>query len=159
MGGDQVGSQPGVVSVWVGDFPSVAAAEAYFGIPDEVGVYQPPDGFLADLGVADLPPECLEANFERLAPRPLADLLADATFAPSFLGPAVEAAALRGIRAAQGVALVYDFDYTAVPGWRPAAGPVRFVGAFPFARPAGAREAGPRPDPRIEVRDVADDVW
>ena len=43
---------PGVVSVWVGTFPSLEAAEAYFGIPDEIGVYLPPEGFAADLGLA-----------------------------------------------------------------------------------------------------------
>jgi Immunity protein 22 len=158
MQGNYAGRRPGVVSVWVGTFPSVEAAEKYFGVPDEIGVYLPPEGFLRDLGIDDLPPENLEVNFEQAAPRPLRELLRDATFAASFLGPAVEAADRQGIGAAQGVALVYDFDYRLVPGWRPAAGPLRFVGAFPFAKPAGAGDEEPRGDPRIEVRDVTDDL-
>ena len=35
----------GIVSVWVGAFPSIKAAEAYFGIPDEIGVCLPPEAF------------------------------------------------------------------------------------------------------------------
>ena len=33
--------RPGFVSLWVGGFPSVEEAEAYFGIPDEIGVCLP----------------------------------------------------------------------------------------------------------------------
>jgi hypothetical protein len=134
------------------------AAEAYFGIPDEIGVYLPPEGFARDLAIDELPDECLEVNFERLALRPLRELLRDATFAATFLDQAVEAAGQQGIQAAQGVALVYDFDYKAAPGWRRAVGPLRFIGSFPFARPSGAEENEPRPDPRIEVRELMDDL-
>jgi len=148
----------GVVSIWAGTFPSVDAAEWYFGVPDEIGVYLPPDEFLRDVGIADLPPECLEANFEQAVPRPVRELLRDATFAASFLDAAAEAADRQGVREAQGVALVYDFDYQAVPGWKPAAGPLRFVGAFPFRKPPGGGDREPRPDPRIRVREIADDV-
>jgi hypothetical protein len=147
----------GFVSVWAGTFPSVEAAEAYFGIPDEIGVYLPPEGFARDLAIEDLPPECLEVNFEQVAPRPLRELLRDATFAATFLDQAIEAADRQGIQAAQGVALVYDFDYQAAPGWQRAVGPLRFLGSFPFARPA-AEEREPRLDPRIEVRELTDDL-
>jgi uncharacterized repeat protein (TIGR04138 family) len=101
----------GFVSVWVGTFPSVEEAEKYFGIPDEIGVYLPPEGFINDLGVRAFPPEKLEVNFERLLPRPVRQLLADATFSVSFIDAAVEEAARQGVREAQGVALLYDFDY------------------------------------------------
>jgi uncharacterized repeat protein (TIGR04138 family) len=100
----------GFVSVWVGTFPSVEEAEKYFGIPDEIGVYLPPEGFINDLGVRDFPPEKLEVNFEHLLPRPVRQLLADATFSVSFIDAAVEEAARLGVREAQGVALLYDFD-------------------------------------------------
>jgi hypothetical protein len=150
--------RPGLVSVWAGTFPSLAAAEAYFGIPDEIGVYLPPEGFAQDLAIADVPAECLEVNFEQVAPRPVHQLLQDATFAASFLDRAGEAASQQGIAAAQGVALLYDFDYQAAPGWQRAVGPLRFIGSFPFARPATAQEREPRPDPRIEVRELTDDL-
>ena len=42
----------GVVSVWVGSFASVEAAEAHFGIPDEIGVYLPPEGLSRILSCA-----------------------------------------------------------------------------------------------------------
>ena len=47
----------GFVSMWVAEFPSVEAAEAYFGIPDEIGVLLPPEAFAKDLGLEDLPAE------------------------------------------------------------------------------------------------------
>jgi uncharacterized repeat protein (TIGR04138 family) len=126
--------RPGFVSVWVGAFASVEEAEAYFGIPDDVGVYLPAEGFAADLGLADFPPDALEVNFEQVTPRPLRTLLEDATFAGSFLDQAVEAAARQGVQEAQGIALLYDFDYRLKPERRDVAGPVRFIGAFPFIR-------------------------
>jgi hypothetical protein len=126
--------RPGVVSVWVGAFPSIEAAEAYFGIPDEIGVYLPPDGFAGDVSIADVPPECLEVNFEQLAPRPLGLLLQDATYSASFVEQVVVEGGRQGVREAQGVALLYDFEYRLPQGRGPAAGPLRFIGSFPFVR-------------------------
>src|SRR5262245_65569661 len=148
----------GFVSVWVGTFPTILDAEVYFGIPDEVGVYLPPEGFARDLGQEDLPAENLEVHFEQLAPRPLRTLLRDATFAASFIDRAVEEADRHGVDAAQGVALLYDFDYQAQPGWQRSAGPLLFIGVFPFAGETDHEPAEPTRDPRIEVREIADDV-
>src|SRR5947209_20185848 len=103
MSGEKSCRRSGFVSVWVGSFPSVEAAEAYFGIPDEIGVSLPPEAFAADLGLPDVPPELLEVNFEQVAPRPVPELLADATFAASFVDRAVSAASDQGIQAAPGV--------------------------------------------------------
>src|SRR5262245_37077056 len=141
----------GFVSVWVGTFPSVEAAEAYFGIPDEIGVYLPPEVFIRDLGLEDLPTENLEVNFEQVSLRPLRQLLADATFAASFLDQAVEAARGQGIEAAQGVALLYDFDYQAKLGWQRTAGRLTFIGSFPFRGARAAEKAEPVQDPRIQI--------
>jgi hypothetical protein len=148
----------GFVSVWVGTFPSVEAAKAYFGIPDETGVYLPPEVFARDLGLDDLPPENLEVNFEQVAPRPLRALLQDATFSASFIDQAVEAAGRQGIQEAQGIALLYDFDYQAKPAWRSAVGPLRFIGSFPFVGAPAAGKTNPVPDPTITVREITDDV-
>jgi hypothetical protein len=134
------------------------AAEGYFGIPDEIGVYLPPESFARDLAMDDLPSECLEVNFEQVSPRPLRELLEGATFAGTFIDQAAEAAGQQGIQTAQGVALMYDFDYQFARGWQRAVGPLRFIGSFPFVRPAAAEEQKPRRDPRIEVRDIADDL-
>src|SRR5690606_25690752 len=121
--------QRGVVSLWIGTFPSVEAAEVYFGIPDEIGVDLPPEGFATDLGIADLPSECLEVNFEQLTTRPLRQLLHDATFSASFIDQAVAAASRQGIESAQGIALLYDFDYQSAPGSQRTTGPMQFVGS------------------------------
>ena len=150
--------RPGIVSVWTGTFPSVEAAEGYFGIPDEIGVYLPLEGFAKDLAIDDLPTECLEVNFEQVSPRPLRELLRDATFAATLIDKAVEAGSRQGIQAAQGVALVYDFDYQAAPDWQRAVGPLQFIGSFPFVRPSAAQEREPRRDRRIEVRNLVDDL-
>jgi hypothetical protein len=148
----------GCVSVWIGTFPSLDAAEAYFGIPDEIGVYLPPESFARDLGLDDLPVECLEVNFEQVEPRPLRDLLKDATFSSAFLNQAVTAASQQGIEAAQGIAILYDFDYQTKPGWQRQAGPLTFIGSFPFVHTPATEEPNPRRDPRIAIRDIVDDV-
>src|SRR5207248_5111239 len=100
----------------------------------------------------DLPAECLEVNFEQISPRPLRELLQGATFSASFIDEAVAAAGRQDIQAAQGIALLYDFDYEAALGWQRAAGPLQFVGSFPFAGTAPRQEPTARPDPRIDVR-------
>jgi uncharacterized repeat protein (TIGR04138 family) len=122
----------GFVSLWTGTFASVEAAEEYFGIPDEIGVSLPPDAFAADIGLGSISPEIMEVNFEQVRPRPLRDLLRDATFAASFIDPALEAAGRQGISEAQGIALLFDFDYRLKPAQGRTAGPLRFIGAFPF---------------------------
>lgn len=148
----------GVVSVWIGTFPTLEAAEAYFGIPDEIGVYLPAVSFAHDLGTDEIPAECLEVNFEQVAPRPIRELLQDATYSAAFIDPAVAAANQQGFPTAQGIALLYDFDYQAKPGWQPVVGPLRFIGSFKFAEPSAAGESKPTRDPRLHVREIMDDV-
>jgi Immunity protein 22 len=148
----------GFVSVWIGTFPSVEAAEAYFGIPDEIGVFLPPKAFATDLGVDEQDLEKLEVNFERMSPRPLRELLNDAAFCESFRDQAAGAASRLGISCAQGIALVYDFDYQAKPDWQHLIGPLTFIGTFPFRETLEAEGSTPKRDPRIEIREIADDV-
>lgn len=149
---------PGIVSLWVGAFPSVEAAEAYFGIPDEIGVYLPPEAFARDLGVDQRLIGELEVNFERLDPRPLFELLEDVTFVQSFRDQALRVANKLGIDTAQGIALVYDFDYQAKAGWQRTAGPMTFIGTFPFRPASAVVQLNPRRDPRIEIREASDGV-
>jgi hypothetical protein len=150
--------RPGFVSVWIGVFPSVEAAESYFGIPDEIGVYLAPEAFAKDLGLEDLPSECLEVNFEQVSPRPLRQLLQDATFSSSFINQTIAAASEQGIQTAQGVALLYDFDYQAAPSWQRTVGPLQFIGSFPFVGVPAAQQPEPSRDSRIEIRGIVDDV-
>jgi hypothetical protein len=126
--------RPGFVSLWVGSFASIEEAEAYFGIPDEIGVLIPAEAFERDFSLGNFPSENLEVNFEQLTPRPLRELLQDATFADSFADQAVQAAAEQGILQVQGIALLYDFDYRRNTKRCGAAGPLRFVGAFSYVR-------------------------
>jgi hypothetical protein len=159
MKSDEVnGYRQGLVSVWVGTFPSLEAAEAYFGIPDEIDVYLPPEGFGRDLGIPDFAPECLEVNFEQVTPRSLRQLLQTATFSASFMDQALDEANRQGIQEAQGIALLYDFDYQTVPGWQRTAGPMRFVGSFPFVGSSREEEPESRPDPRFDIRGPMDTV-
>ena len=148
----------GFVSIWVGTFPSVEAAEVYFGIPDEIGVFLPPEAFAKDLSVDEQLLEKLEVNFEGMSLRPLRELLNDATFGGSFRDQAAEAASRLGISSAQGIALVYDFDYQAKPDWQHSIGPLTFIGTFPFCGTLEAEESTPKRDPRIEIREIADNA-
>lgn len=134
------------VSLWTGAFESVERAEAYFGIPDEIGVYLPPEAFAADFDLGNFPPENLEVHFEQMEPRPLPELLDDVTFSVSFRDLALAAASGLGIHQAQGVALIYRFDYRLDPAPINSAGPMRFVGSFPFL-PVG-------PQPALQVAEA-----
>jgi hypothetical protein len=151
--------RPGIVSLWVGTFPSLEAAEVYFGLPDEIGVDLPPEGFAQDLGLDDVPGERLEVNFEQETPRPLRELLKDASFSGTFAEQALEAASQQGIQTAQGIALLFDFDYQASPGCQRVAGPLTFIGSFPFAGNPPLDESHSRRDPRFTIREIMDDVW
>lgn len=146
----------GFVSLWIGEFASVEAAEAYFGIPDEIGVYLPPEAFAKDLGLEELPSERLEVNFEQVLDRPLRQLLQDATFSSTFIEQALTAASEQGIPTAQGIALLYDFDYQTAPDWQRKVGPLQFIGSFPFVGTSTSQES--IRDPRITIREITDDL-
>jgi uncharacterized repeat protein (TIGR04138 family) len=141
----------GFVSLWVGTFRSVEEAEAYFGIPDEIGVYLPAEAFAEDMGLSEFRPQTLEVNFEQVSPRPLRELLRDATFAASFLDQAVGAARRQGIDEVQGTALLYDFDFRLKPALIDLAGPMRFIGAFPFVQASPQANLQPFQDLAREI--------
>jgi Immunity protein 22 len=130
--GPQHAAARALVSVWTGAFPSIEEAEAYFGEADEGGHYAEDCPFVRDFGLDHFDPWCLEMHFEQLAPRSLAPLLDGATFSPAFAAEALAAAAQEGVREAQGIALLYHIDYRANSVVRPQAGPLRFLGTFPF---------------------------
>jgi hypothetical protein len=125
----------GQVSLWVGQFPSVDEAEAFFTGPvdDET---RRPSPFANAWGLGFYAPNCLEIHFEELAVRPLPVLLQEATFSASFIDASVEAAGRQGLRETQGIALLYDCDYQLKPDWQPVVGPMRFIGTFSFERSA-----------------------
>lgn len=83
---------------------------------------------------------------------------ASSRFCGAFRDQAAEAASWLGISRAQGIALVYDFDYQAKPDWQRLIGPLTFIGTFPFHGTLEAERSTPKCDPRIEIREIADDV-
>jgi hypothetical protein len=120
------------VSVWVGQFPSVEAVDAYF-TEDYGPDHWKPSPFAVELGLGYYPPEYLEIHFdEETIPRPLLTLLMEASFSESFLHDAFAAARDQGIYEAQGIALLYNFDYQFKSDWKQTVGPMRFIGAFGF---------------------------
>src|SRR5262249_5306608 len=141
------------VSIWAGTFDSVQDAEAYFGIPEEVGIYLPPEAFAADFALGDFPPENLDVTVNEGPLRPLAELLQGTTFAASFIDQAVAAASRLGIPNAHFVAILYDFDYRLNSTHRDFVGTVRFIGAFTFSRIELHQNAGTEePNEDVEAR-------
>ena len=140
--------EPGVMSVWVGAFPSRSAAEEYV---SEGSVCDPrgnprytPVPFLTDFGI---PP-----SFDLHAadgvvldrPTPVGQLARNEWFAGQPFAAAVVAECRRlGVRAANLVTSLYGYRYPGEPGQ--AAGGMVFVGVFPC--PAEA-EPGAAPDRR-----------
>jgi hypothetical protein len=125
----------GQVSLWVGRFGSSDKAEAFFAEGSD-GEGIKPSIFAREWGLGFYPPHCLEIHFEQTSDLPLAALLQEATFSASFIDAAVAAATRQGIGEAQGIALLYDFDYQSRPGSLGVVGPMRFIGTFAFDRGA-----------------------
>lgn len=120
------------VSLWIGQFPRVEDVDAYF-TEEYTPDYWEPSPFAVELGLGYYPPEYLEIHFpEEMVPQPLLTFLMEAAFSESFLHAALAAARNQGIYEAQGIALLYNFDYESKPNWTQAVGPMRFIGTFPF---------------------------
>jgi uncharacterized repeat protein (TIGR04138 family) len=126
-------AQDGIVSLWVGDFPTPDEADAYFAEEFGPGRWEPAQ-FSVDFGLGYYPPWRLETNFQSAEPRPIGDLLCDATFAPTFADRAAAAASRRGYARVNGVTLLYDFDYRLKPDRQDRAGPLTFVDSFAFVK-------------------------
>lgn len=125
------------VSLWVGEFSSAEDADGYFTEefdPDKE--HWKPSPFAEELGLGFYHPAALEVNFEQTTPRPLLNLLMEASFSESFFHAAFAVAREQGIDKAQGIALLYDFDYQLKPNWGRTVGLVRYVGTFPYDRSA-----------------------
>jgi hypothetical protein len=123
------------VSVWVGQFASADEAEDYFAEEGD-GEGPIPSAFSREWRLGPYPPHRLEIHFEQPSDRALTVLLQEATFSASFIDAAVEAAGRQGIRAAQGIALLYYFDYQSRPDRQCEVGSLRFIGTFAFDRGA-----------------------
>jgi uncharacterized repeat protein (TIGR04138 family) len=126
-------AQDGIVSLWVGAFPTPEAADAYFAEDFGPGRWEPAR-FSVEFGLGYYPPWRLETNFQSAEPQSIAELLRDATFAPTFADRAAVAATRRGFAKAQGAALLYDFDYRLKPNRQDRAGPITFVDSFAFVK-------------------------
>jgi hypothetical protein len=100
----------------------------------------------------------LVVHFEYLKPRPIKDLLNEAAFSASFIEKALHAAVQKEIHQAQGIALLFDFDYQAKRSWKSSSGPLTFLGTFPYARPSWLGKRPQVRDPQIEIRNLEDDI-
>lgn len=128
----------GCVSIWDGTFGSIDAVEWYFGEPTPDGKLPPSYSFIEDFRLPEFSPECLEINFTQVQPRPLSELLASTSFSSSYIDSACAAAERLGIEEAQGVALLFNFDYQACPKVLPKSPNLRFVGVFEYDQDAAA---------------------
>ena len=136
--------EPGIVSVWVGAFPSRSAAAEYV---SEDWVYNPrhtPAPFLTDFGI---PPwfDLHAADGVALdRPTPIGRLARNEWFAGQpFAAAAVAECRRLGVRAANLVISLYGYRYPGEPGR--AAGGMVFVGVFPCptdAEPGAAADRG-----------------
>jgi uncharacterized repeat protein (TIGR04138 family) len=133
---DDVFWSPGTVSIWVGSFPSIEAADAYF---EETfhNDATPISQFAEDFGFRGYPSDCLEFHFEEPRPQPIADLLALCSFCESYAEVAGRAAKERGIETAQGLALLFNFDFRQGVEKPQENGLLWFLGAFPFQMETG----------------------
>jgi hypothetical protein len=134
--------KPGVVSVWLGRFASRTAFGAYLEERYEAeGDATPLNRFAADFRLG-VPPRYFydhdfqEAEFRASGPAPIGDLLAPFSGAGSFLSAAAAAARAAGVSEANAAILLYDFHYDPAVSPVAPAGPVRFLGAFPYMRPS-----------------------
>jgi hypothetical protein len=144
-------AQDGIVSLWVGAFPTPEDADAYFAEVFGGGRWEP-SPFSVVFGLGYYPPWRLETNFQSPQPQPIGHLLRDATFALTFADRAVAMAASQGITEAQGIALLYDFDYRLKPGRVDRAGPMTFIGSFAFVKTRPDADL----DPLVPVAERAD---
>src|SRR5262245_15990904 len=135
-------AQDGIVSLWVGAFPTPEDADAYFAEVFGGGRWEP-SPFSVVFGLGYYPPWRLETNFQSPKPQPIGQLLRDATFDPTFADRAVAMAAAQGMTEVQGIALLYDFDYLLKAGRVNRAGPMAFVGSFAFVKTRPNADLGP----------------
>jgi hypothetical protein len=126
----------GCVSIWAGSFGSVDAVEWYFGVPAPDGRLPPPYSFIEEFQLPPFSPECLEINFTQSAPRRVRELLESTSFSSSYVDAACDGADRLGIEEAQGVALLFNFDYQACPKVLAKSPNLRFLGVFEYDQDA-----------------------
>ena len=151
----------GCVSIWAGSFGSVDAAEWYFGVPGPDGRLPPPYSFIEDFALPPFSPECLEINFTQAAPRSLRALLESTSFSSSYIEAACAEGDRLGIDAAQGVALLFNFDYAACHKVLPKSPHLRFVGVFDYDQDSSvvSKDADQQRTPAEIAAAVGFDEW
>jgi hypothetical protein len=135
-------AQAGIVSLWTGTFKSPESADAYFAEVVGAGRWEP-SRFSVDFGLGYYPPWRLEINFQSSGPHSISELLIDATFAPTFADRAVAVANQKALALAQGIALLYDFDYLLKSERKERVGSLWFVGSFAFVKTRPNADLGP----------------
>jgi hypothetical protein len=127
-------SKDGFVSIWLAVETTEEEIDDYLAEVEEFD----PDGeneeafsnFADEFGLLWYDSDFMEASFEQ-TPAPVEKLLGGASYSPSFLDAAVEAAKKEGFGNVQAAILLYDVAYEAEHGV--ASGErFRFLGAFPY---------------------------
>lgn len=127
---------PATVSIWIGSFPSIDLADAYF---EETyrNDATPISKFAGDFGFRGYRSDCLEYHFEQPDVIPVQELIALCSFSESYAAQALAAAAELGIDVAQGLALLFNFDFRRGTAKPQANACLRFLGAFGFQMETG----------------------
>jgi len=130
----QDASRDGIVSIWLAVETTEEEIDEYLAEVEDFD----PDGeneeafsnFAEEFGLLWYDSDFMEAAYEK-SPAPVQKLLEGASFAPSFLSAATEAAAKNGFGNVQAAILLYDVAYETEQG--AASGErFRFLGAFPY---------------------------
>jgi hypothetical protein len=123
-----------VVSVWLGTFPDRETCEQYFhldrknGDPDE----RPTCMFWKDLSIQSSDPDSEEGSGYIGPPVPVAELLGrDWSYMDCFRAPLLAACREKGIKSANILVMLYEFDYPAEAGFKNPY--LTFMGVFPYS--------------------------
>lgn len=135
--------QTGVVSIWVGSFPTVELLEEYLKEQyedDDVPISR----FADDTGLDWYDHDLLEAQ-RYDEPLPVSVAISPLSFSASYIDAATEAAVRLGMGPIDTVVLLIDCSYTSERAARMAPSPLSFLGVFPYDENAAPAEGGDVP--------------
>jgi hypothetical protein len=127
----------GVISVWMGDFPSEGAAEEYLREQydsDEAPLSQ----FAADFDIPWYDHDFLESYHTSSGTHTIREMLSGFSYSTSYIDFVVNRADELGCHQSNTVVLLLDFAYQ--PGAARSTSPLLFVGTFAYDATASAAE-------------------
>jgi hypothetical protein len=124
----------GMVSIWVGVFPSESARKAQ--LKERYGEEfedEPLAEWMGEFGFGWFDHDQMDTNWDGLKGQPLRDLLGQCSYAASFLERAVAAGSEQGIEESQTALLLYDFKYDPKVTGVTQGKYLRFLGTFRYS--------------------------